>query len=108
LTLGSSAPALLRRTRFSKDGFASVVLHRDIYWLGRQWAVTGYGIQAVDKKLDMKFDVEAGRIWEEGLAESMASESWLDVDDFNEALAVARRRARQHPASFQNVWAAEK
>ena len=25
-------------------------LHRDIYWLGRQWAVTGYGIQAVDQR----------------------------------------------------------
>jgi hypothetical protein len=85
-----------------------MVLHRDIFWLGRQWAVTGYGIQAVDKKLDMKFDVEAARIWEEGLAESMASESWLDMDDFKEALAAARRRARERPASFKEVWANEK
>jgi len=23
-----------------------MALHRDIYWVGRQWAVTGYGIQA--------------------------------------------------------------
>src|SRR3954470_12665276 len=40
-------------------GDGAVVLHRDIYWLGRQWAVTGYGVQAVDKKLNMKFDIEA-------------------------------------------------
>jgi hypothetical protein len=32
-------------------------LHRDIFWLGRQWAVTGFGIQAVNQKLNMQFDV---------------------------------------------------
>ena len=26
-------------------------LHRDIYWVGKQWAVTGYGMQAFDQKL---------------------------------------------------------
>ena len=39
-----------------------VVLHRDVFWLGKQWAVTGYGVQAVDKKLNMKFDIEAGDV----------------------------------------------
>ena len=37
-------------------------LHRDIYWLGRQWAVTGYGIQAVDQKRFGQYDVEVARI----------------------------------------------
>jgi hypothetical protein len=85
-----------------------VVLHRDIFWLGKQWAVTGYGVQAVNKKLDMKFDIEASRIWEEGLSEAMASESWLDAEDFAEALKVARRRALEKPATFQHVWGDEK
>jgi hypothetical protein len=92
----------------SKDGRVSVVLHRDIFWLGKQWAVTGYGIQAVDKKLDMKFDVEAERLWEEGLAESMGSESWFDADDFKMALGIARRRAREHPTTFQQFSSNEK
>ena len=39
-----------------------MTLHRDIYWLGRQWAVTGHGIQAVNKKLNMQLDVAASRI----------------------------------------------
>ena len=85
-----------------------MVLHRDIYWLGKQWAVTGYGVQAVDKKLDMKFDVEAGRIWDEGLAESMAEEKWFNADDFAEALKIARRRALENPKTFQQVWGDEK
>src|SRR5437763_14695369 len=79
-----------------KDGNRHVVLHRDIYWLGKQWAVTGYGVQAVDKKLDMKFDVEAQRIWEEGLAEALRSENWFDENDFDTALGIARRRAREN------------
>jgi hypothetical protein len=85
-----------------------VVLHRDVYWLGKQWAVTGYGIQAVDKKLEMKFDIEAHRIWEDGLAEALAAESWFDREDFIEALGVARRRVRENPAIFRPMLSDEK
>lgn len=85
-----------------------MVLHRDIYWLGKQWAVTGYGIQAVDKKLDMKFDIEANRIWEDGLADAMQAEKWFDADDFIEALDNARRRARENPTTFRPAISNEK
>jgi hypothetical protein len=89
-------------------GTQAVVLHRDIYWLGKQWAVTGYGVQVVDKKLEMRFDVEADRIFEEGLAESLRSESWFDEHDFILALGVARRRARENPTTFRQVMTDEK
>jgi hypothetical protein len=89
-------------------GRAAVVLHRDVYWLGKQWAVTGYGIQAVDKKLDMKFDIEAHRIWEEGLADTLAPETWFDAEDFTEALGIARRRAQENPAIFRPSLSDEK
>jgi len=89
-------------------GTQAVVLHRDIYWLGKQWAVTGYGVQAVDKKLEMRFDVEADRIFEEGLAEPMRSEGWFDEHDFILALGVARRRARENPTTFRQVMTDEK
>jgi hypothetical protein len=85
-----------------------VVLHRDVYWLGKQWAVTGYGIQAVNKKLEMKFDIEAHRIWEEGLDEALTSESWFDREDFTEALGIARRRARETPTIFRPPLSDEK
>ena len=48
-----------------------MALHRDIYWVGRQWAVTGYGMQAVDQKQKSKFDIEASRLWEDDLAERL-------------------------------------
>jgi hypothetical protein len=54
-----------------------MALHRDIYWVGRQWAVTGYGIQAIDRKLKGKFDIGASRVWKEGLLENMRDEAWL-------------------------------
>ena len=74
-----------------------MALHRDIYWVGRQWAVTGYGIQAVDQKQKGKFDIEASRLWEDGLLESMRAERWLNIDDFEKALSVARKRFPEPP-----------
>jgi hypothetical protein len=68
-----------------------MALHRDIYWVGKQWAVTGYGIQACDQKQKGKFDIEAGRIWEDGVLESMRAEKWLNADDFDKAISVARK-----------------
>jgi hypothetical protein len=85
-----------------------MALHRDIFWLGRQWAVTGYGIQAVNKKLDMKFDIEASRLLEEGLAEPMLSEPWFDLEDFKKALEVARKRLQNTPEVFRPSQPGEK
>jgi hypothetical protein len=74
-----------------------MALDRDIYWVGRQWAVTGYGLQAVDQKQKGKFDIEASRLWEDGLLESMRAERWLNIDDFEKALSVARKRYPEPP-----------
>ena len=83
-------------------------LHRDIYWLGRQWAVTGFGIQAVDPKLNREFDVEASRIRDDGLAEAMLSEDWFDIEDFANALKVARQRLQETPQIFRLSSSSEK
>lgn len=72
-----------------------MALHRDIYWVGRQWAVTGYGIQAVDPKLKGQFDIEASRLWEDGLSDSLNAGAWLNGEDFAKALSVARARYPQ-------------
>jgi hypothetical protein len=69
-----------------------MALHRDIYWVGRQWAVTGHGMQAIDKKLQGKFDIEASRLWESGLTESLCAEKWFNVEDFSKGLVRARAR----------------
>jgi len=74
-----------------------MALHRDIYWVGRQWAVTGYGLQAVDQNQKGKFDIEASRLWEDDGLESVRAQRWLNLDDFEKGLAVARKRFPEPP-----------
>ena len=74
-------------------------LHRDIYWVGRQWAVTGYGIQACDQKRKGQFDIDGSRLWEEGVLDSVRALKWLNAEDFEKAVSVARRHYPQPPRS---------
>jgi hypothetical protein len=74
-----------------------MALHRDIYWVGKQWAVTGYGIQACDQKKKGQFDIEASRLWEDGVLESLCAEPWLNREDFDKALAAARKHYPEPP-----------
>ncbi|MGY2906450.1 hypothetical protein [Bradyrhizobium sp. URHC0002] len=73
-----------------------MALHRDIFWIGRQWAVTGHGMQLIDQRLEGAFDIEVARLWDGDLIESLRAKAWLKADDFDKALAVARTR---HPQS---------
>jgi hypothetical protein len=76
-----------------------MALHRDIHWIGRQWAVTGHGMQLIDQKLQGFFDIEAIRLWDERLIESMRAKEWLNAADFDKGLAVARARYPQPPGA---------
>ncbi len=69
-----------------------MALHRDIYWVGRQWAVTGSGLQAVDQRRNSQFDIAIAELWKDDLTECMRSHAWLNADDFDKALAAARKR----------------
>ena len=74
-----------------------MALHRNIYWVGRQWAVTGSGIQACDQKQKGKFDIEAARLWEDGVLESTLALKWLNSEDFEKAVSVARKYYPEPP-----------
>ena len=74
-------------------------LHRDIYWVGRQWAVTGYGIQACDQKQKSQFDIEGSRMWEDGVLDSVRALKWLNGEDFEKAVSVARQYYPELPRS---------
>jgi hypothetical protein len=69
-----------------------MALHRDIYWLGRQWAVTGFGLQAIDQRLKGAFDIEGARLWEESALDALRAQPWLNAADLDKALAAARKR----------------
>jgi hypothetical protein len=74
-----------------------MALHRDIYWVGRQWAVTGIGIQACDQKRKSTFDIEAKRLWEDGVLENARTLEWLNLEDFEQAVSVARKYYPEPP-----------
>src|SRR3974390_1137613 len=74
-----------------------MALHRDTYWVGRQWAVTGFGLQAVDQRLKGAFDVEVSRLWEEDAIERIRALGWLNRDDFGKALEIAHSRFPRPP-----------
>ena len=69
-----------------------MALHRDIFWIGRQWAVTGHGMQLIDQRLMGAFDIEVARLWDDDLIERMHAKEWLNAADFDKGLAVARTR----------------
>jgi hypothetical protein len=74
-----------------------MALDRDIYWVGRQWAVTGFGIQAIDQRLKGSFDIDVSGLWDEISVERTRSLAWLNAADFNRALEIARARHPEPP-----------
>jgi len=69
-----------------------MALHRDIRWIGRQWAVTGHGMQTIDPKLGGKFDIAISGLWDDDAIERLREQQWFNVDDFERGLAIARAR----------------
>ncbi|WP_419951658.1 hypothetical protein [Methylobacterium sp.] len=66
-------------------------LTEPVHWQGRQWAVTGFGIES----LDGMYHVQASEIWDEngrppGWLESLYRRYGTDRDDLRTALKVAR------------------
>ena len=74
-----------------------MALHRDIFWVGRQWAVTGYGMQLIDQKVKGYFDIEVARLWDAEVVEGLLAKGWLNAGDFNKGLTVARAIIDQLP-----------
>ena len=72
-----------------------MALHRDIFWIGRQWAVTGHGMQLIDQRLEGAFDIEVIRLWDDDLIEGLRAKAWLKAEDFEKGLTVARTRHSQ-------------
>lgn len=69
-----------------------MALHRDIFWVGRQWAVTGAGIQAVDQRVRGVLDIDIARLWDDDLVQSRRAKPGVNAADFDKALTVARER----------------
>lgn len=69
-----------------------MALHRDIFWIGRQWAVTGSGLQMIDQRLKGVFDIQIERLWEAELVQRIRSMRGINAEEFDKALEKARSR----------------
>ena len=76
-----------------------MALHRDIFWVGRQWAVTGAGIQAVDQRLRGVLDIDIARLWDDRLVQARRAKPGVNAADFDKALTLTRERFPQAPES---------
>jgi hypothetical protein len=76
-----------------------MALHRDIFWVGKQWTVTGAGIQAVDQRLRGVLDIDLARLWDDDLVQSRRAKPGVNAADFDKALTMARERFPQTPVS---------
>jgi hypothetical protein len=81
----------------------SMALHRDIYWVGRQWAVTGFGVQAVDQRLTGAFDIELSQLWDDDLSARTRRYAWINLADFDKAVAIARERFPASPKKSSSL-----
>lgn len=65
-------------------------LTEPVVWQGRQWAVTGHGIECRNGT----YPIDACRLWEEegeyGWIRHLAEKEWVDLEDFIIALGLAR------------------
>ena len=78
-----------------------MALHRDILWIGKQWAVTGHGMQLIDQRLMGAFDIEVAHLWDDDLVERMHAKQWLNAADFDSGLAIARARHKRPEAGSE-------
>ena len=74
-----------------------MALHRDIYWVGKQWAVTGHGVQACNQKQKSQFDIAASQLWDDGVQDAVRAEKWVNAEDFEKAINVARKYYPEPP-----------
>jgi hypothetical protein len=74
-----------------------MALHRDIFWIGRQWAVTGFGMQAINQKHNGQYDIPIDRLWDDDLRDGLRGQKWFNPDDFNKGLAIAQARHPKPP-----------
>jgi hypothetical protein len=70
-----------------------VRLSKPVYWRGRQWAVTGFGIEQINSGCPYLIEKTnlVDRVPNHTWIDHMAEKEWVDLHDFREALAQARK-----------------
>ena len=72
-------------------------LAEPVYWRGRQWAVTAYGVEALGGRYHIAWCELEDEPAHKKLLDQMRDHYWVHLDDLREALAVSSS-ARQPTA----------
>ncbi|CAO4139487.1 hypothetical protein [Methylorubrum aminovorans] len=81
-------------------------LTEPVYWQGRQWAVTGYGIEALDGMYHVPFaDIPEAEDGRPGWLDDLRRRYGTDGDDLAAALRVARTVRAEAKASASKSMA---
>jgi hypothetical protein len=56
-----------------------------VFWKGHQWMVTQYGLEAIE----VDYPIEANRLNENDWLQHMAEKTWIDLEEFIVAYALA-------------------
>lgn len=61
-----------------------MALHRDIFWIGRQWAVTGSGCRRSTRSDEGQFDIPIERLWDDDLPNGAREQKWFQPRRFQQ------------------------
>jgi hypothetical protein len=87
-------------------------LSEPVYWRGRQWAVTGYGLETIGEPYH--YFIEAARLGSRGhggpdhfsVLRHLLEKGWCDREDLAEAYRQAIRFHKQHFRDLPTHWEA--
>jgi len=76
-------------------------IHRPVYWEGRQWAITGYGLENVagGREYPVSWaELFDGQPW----LSDLSQKNWVDAADLQQALKYAiKHRNKRKPSRLQ-------
>lgn len=73
----------------------------EVWWRGRQWAVTDYGIEALNGCYNFEWKRMLDRVDIHGWPEHMSGKNWVDIDDFITAWLVGVALHSKHSDSLR-------
>jgi|SRR6516164_3152269 len=90
----AAACQLTAPARAHRPGRVRCNLSSPVFWHGRQWAVTSYGVECLERP----YWIPHRQLWDgeeqHGWVRHLANKRWVDLPDFVEALRVARSVSR--------------
>lgn len=79
-------------------------LHKDVYWQGKQWVASRFGVEKRDGSYYIEADLlyKDNRAYELGWMNHMRQKQWCDLDDFATALLMSLAFSDPEKLNYDN------